>query len=176
MAASAQGDTVTSRPAVLIAMFGAAALLAVPGSKPAPLLVCNTSESAPIGLYACSLMASSRSRLSSPCPEPLATVLAEGGYLPSGVPLIKRILAMPGQSVCRNELLQCRQNRDRHGPRACPRRPGAARLARLPRHRGGRGLSMNWTEPASLDGCYFGPIPSSAIIGRAKPVWTFEEE
>src|SRR6516225_9881250 len=37
-------------------------------------------------------------------PDPLATFLAERGYLPLGVPLIKRILALPGQSVCRNEL------------------------------------------------------------------------
>ena len=35
---------------------------------------------------------------------------------------------------------------------------------------------MNWDEPASLDGRYFGPIPSSAIVGRAEPLWTFEEK
>ena len=35
---------------------------------------------------------------------------------------------------------------------------------------------MNWDEPQSLDSRYFGPIPLSAIIGRAEPVWTFEEE
>ena len=34
-------------------------------------------------------------------PEPLATFLANGGYLPRGVPLIKRILALPEQIVCR---------------------------------------------------------------------------
>ena len=35
---------------------------------------------------------------------------------------------------------------------------------------------MNWDEPASLDGRYFGPTPFSAIVGRAEPLWTFEEE
>jgi len=35
---------------------------------------------------------------------------------------------------------------------------------------------MNWDEPASLDGRYFGPIPLHAIVGRAKAVWTFEEQ
>jgi type IV secretory pathway protease TraF len=35
---------------------------------------------------------------------------------------------------------------------------------------------MNWDEPASLDGRYFGPIPLHAIVGRAVPLWTFEED
>jgi type IV secretory pathway protease TraF len=35
---------------------------------------------------------------------------------------------------------------------------------------------MNWGEPASLDGRYFGPIPLTAIVGRAEPLWTFEED
>jgi len=34
-------------------------------------------------------------------PEPLASFLADGGYLSQGVPLITRILALPGQTVCR---------------------------------------------------------------------------
>jgi type IV secretory pathway protease TraF len=33
-------------------------------------------------------------------PNSLATFLAECGYVPLGVPLIKRILAFPGQTVC----------------------------------------------------------------------------
>jgi type IV secretory pathway protease TraF len=37
-------------------------------------------------------------------PEPIATFLANGGYLPRGVPLIKRVLALPGQEVCRKGL------------------------------------------------------------------------
>jgi type IV secretory pathway protease TraF len=34
---------------------------------------------------------------------------------------------------------------------------------------------MNWQSADSLDGRYFGPIPTSAIIGRAVPMWTDEE-
>jgi type IV secretory pathway protease TraF len=37
-------------------------------------------------------------------PEPLATFLVDGGYLARGVPLIKRILALSGQTVCRRAL------------------------------------------------------------------------
>ena len=34
-------------------------------------------------------------------PEPLATFLDERRYLPKGVPLLKHIAALPGQTVCR---------------------------------------------------------------------------
>ena len=34
----------------------------------------------------------------------IASFLADGGYLPRGVPLMKRVLALPGQSVCRHGL------------------------------------------------------------------------
>jgi type IV secretory pathway protease TraF len=30
---------------------------------------------------------------------------------------------------------------------------------------------MNRDEAASLDGRYFGPIPVTAIVGRALPLW-----
>jgi conjugative transfer signal peptidase TraF len=140
--------------------------------------VWNASESVPIGLYSVQpvdqLMVTSL--VVAIPPEPIATFLAEGGYLPRDVPLIKRILALPGQSVCRNELLisvngiemGAARERDRLG-RPLPAWQGCRVLAR------GEVFLMNWDEPASLDGRYFGPIPSSAIVGRAEPVWTFEE-
>jgi len=34
---------------------------------------------------------------------------------------------------------------------------------------------MNWQSADSLDGRYFGPLPASAVIGRAVAVWTGEE-
>jgi type IV secretory pathway protease TraF len=36
-------------------------------------------------------------------PEPHANSLTKGGYMPHGVPLIKRVLALPDQCACRNE-------------------------------------------------------------------------
>jgi type IV secretory pathway protease TraF len=35
---------------------------------------------------------------------------------------------------------------------------------------------MNWRSADSFDGRYFGSLPTSAIIGTAKPLWTGEEE
>jgi conjugative transfer signal peptidase TraF len=110
-------------------------------------------------------------------PEPLASFLSRGGYLPHGVPLLKRIVALPGQSVCRDELtisvdgieISAARERDRRG-RALPVWRGCRVIA------DGEVFLMNWDEPASLDSRYFGPIPASAIIGRAEPLWTFGED
>jgi type IV secretory pathway protease TraF len=37
-------------------------------------------------------------------PDLLAAFLDRNGYLPIGVPMLKRVLALPGQKVCRNRL------------------------------------------------------------------------
>ena len=34
---------------------------------------------------------------------------------------------------------------------------------------------MNWQSEDFLDGRYFGPLPNTSILGRAAPLWTFEE-
>jgi conjugative transfer signal peptidase TraF len=170
----------TNRPATMIAMIAAVAVLtSTMNSKPAPFFVWNASESVPIGLYRVqapdNLIVTSL--VVAMPPEPLASFLAESGYLPRGVPLIKRILALPGQSVCRHELrivvdgidMGAARERDRRG-RALPVWRGC-RIIPV-----GEVFLMNWDEPASLDSRYFGPIPLSAILGRAEPLWTFENE
>ncbi len=35
---------------------------------------------------------------------------------------------------------------------------------------------LNWDEPASLDGCYFGAFPVDVVIGRAVPIWMREDD
>ena len=169
-----------TRSHMLITMIAAAALVtATMGPKPAPSLVWNASESVPLGLYRvqpAGKLTVTELVVAMP-PEPLASFLAESGYLPRGVPLIKRILALPGQSVCRNELrivvdgidMGAARERDRRG-RALPVWRGC-RIIPM-----GEVFLMNWDEPASLDGRYFGPIAASSLIGRAEPLWTFEEE
>jgi conjugative transfer signal peptidase TraF len=171
---------VSGRLLTLITMIGAAAaVIATMGPKPAPSLVWNASESVPVGLYR--VRQAGKLRITDLVvalpPEPLATFLAEAGYLPRGVPLIKRVLALPEQTVCRKGLaimvdgIEMGMARERD-----------SRGRRLPAWQDCRIVSkdevflMNWDEPASLDGRYFGPIPLHAIVGRAKPVWTFEDE
>lgn len=169
----------TGRFATLLVMvIGVAVLTLTMGAKPLPRVVWNTSESVPIGLYSVELvgqLAVTNLVVAAP-PQPLASFLAERGYLPLGLPLIKRILALPGQSVCRHERaigvdgieMGTALAHDRRG-RPLPVWQGCRMIAQ------GELFLMNWNEPASLDGRYFGPIPLSAIIGRAEPLWTFEE-
>jgi conjugative transfer signal peptidase TraF len=168
----------TRRSITLTAMAGIAALLPFTSFKPAPVLVWNGSASAPIGFYyvqPASALFVTTLILAMP-PEPLASSLAQAGYLPRGVPLLKRVLAVPGQLVCRHKLIISVDGVDvgaarEHDSRGRP----------LPVWQGCRTIAddevflMNWDEPASLDSRYFGPIPPSAIIGRADPLWTFEE-
>jgi conjugative transfer signal peptidase TraF len=169
----------TGHSATLVAMIaGVAVVSSTIGAKPVPWWVWNASESVPIGLYAVHPVDGLRvtDLVVAMPPEPLASMLAAGGYLPLGVPLIKRILALRGQTVCRNDLLISVDGIEMGAARELDHR---GRL--LPVWRGGRTIQdsqiflMNWDEPASLDGRYFGPIPSSAIVGRAEPLWTFEE-
>jgi len=84
------------------------------------------------------------------------------------VPLIKRILALPGQTVCRTGLtitvdgidMGVAREHDRRG-RPLPVWQGCRVVA------DDEVLFMNWDEPAPLDGRHFGPIPWQAIVGRA---------
>jgi len=170
----------TNRSAILVTMVAAVAVIATTmGPKAAPRFVWNVSESVPTGLYrvqpARRLIVTALV-VAYPS-EPLATFLADGGYLPRGVPLIKRVLALPGQAVCRTGItitvdgidMGVARERDRRG-RPLPVWQGCRVVA------DGEVFLMNWDEPASLDGRYFGPIPLQAIVGRAAPLWTFEED
>lgn len=166
-------------PTLVVMVIGVAVVTLTMGAKPMPRFVWNASESVPLGLYrveSVDHLAVTNLVVAMP-PEPLATFLAERGYLPLGVPLIKRILALPGQSVCRSELaisvdgieMGAALAHDRRGC-ALPVWQGCRIIAQ------GEVFLMNWDEPASLDGRYFGPIPLPAIVGKAMPVWTFEEQ
>jgi conjugative transfer signal peptidase TraF len=170
----------TDRLLTLITTIGAAAAIMVTaGEKPPPSLIWNASESVPIGLYRVRPFArlTVTDLVVALPPEPLATFLADGGYLPRGVPLIKRVLALPGQTVCRKALaivvdgieIGSARERDRRG-HALPSWQGCLLIAK------GEVFLMNWDEPGSLDGRYFGAISKTAIVGRACPLWTFEED
>ena len=68
-----------------------------------PWLVWNASASVPIGLYAVDTIidAHTGDLVVVRPPEPLARFLADRGYLPRGVPLLKHVAALAGQTVCR---------------------------------------------------------------------------
>lgn len=169
----------TGRLKTLAATFGvAAALVATIVLEPLPVCIWNASASVSIGLYR--LRPASQFQVTELVavqpPEPLATFLDLNGYLPAGVPMLKRVLALPGQTVCRSGLaisvddIAMGEARDRDGRgRPLPKWQGCRVVG------DGELFMMNWQSDNSLDGRYFGFLPASSVIGRAIPVWTREE-
>jgi len=169
----------TGRLMILAGTIGvAAALVATIVLEPLPLCIWNASASVPIGLYR--LRPADQFHVTELVavqpPEPLATFLDLNGYLPIGVTMLKRVLALPGQTVCRIGLtisvddIAMGEARDRDGRgRPLPKWQGCRVVG------DGELFLMNWQSVDSLDGRYFGFLPASAVIGRALPVWTWEE-
>ncbi|MBF0877923.1 S26 family signal peptidase [Gluconobacter cerevisiae] len=140
----------------------------------APRLLWNETASVPVGLY--------RVRPGSALhvgdiaaiqlPDRLALLLAKRGYLPFGVPLLKPVAALSGQTVCRTKRTISIDSQavgktldSDHRGRLLPVWQGCHRLA------SDEIFVMNPTEPRSLDGRYFGPLPAALVIGRAVPLW-----
>ena len=144
----------------------------------APRLIWNASASTPVGFYTIGEVGNLEvtDLVAVDAPEPLATFLSDGGYLPRGVPLLKRVAALPGQRVCRTGLVitvdgvprGVALDRDRRG-RLLPIWRGCRLVAN------GELFLMNWQVRDSLDGRYFGPLPATAVIGRATPLYTDED-
>jgi len=163
---------------VMVTYFAAMGV-AIAAFIPTPTkLIWNTTASAPIGFYT----VEPADRIEVPelvavmPPEPLAAFMVERGYIARGVPLLKRVLGLPGQQVCRlrstitvdgiemGEAL----DRDSLG-RDLPVWQGCRVIG------DGQLFLMNGEVRDSLDGRYFGPIPAASVIGRAVPLWTDEE-
>jgi conjugative transfer signal peptidase TraF len=165
-------------PGVLAVAALGIGLTAVPPLN-SPLLVWNASASVPIGLYAIERSTSVRvaDLVVARPPESLANFLADRGYLPRGVPLLKHVSALSGQSVCRNGFAVTID-----GAAIGEARERDSRGRPLPSWQGCRFVSavevflMNPRSADSFDGRYFGALPASSVIGRAIPLWTMGEE
>lgn len=141
--------------------------------EPTPRLIWNASASVPIGFYrvrpARNLRIGELAVVTPP--DDVARFLDARAYLPLGVPLIKPVAALPGQTVCRTGLAI-----------AIDGEPAATAHARdrmgrpLPDWQGCRVIAadeiffMNRAHEDSLDGRYFGPLPTASVVGRATPL------
>lgn len=168
-----------SRITIVLATAFAAMGIGYPELTPMPIkLIWNTSASVPIGLYEIDFNGPFEvtDLVAVDAPEPLATFLAERSYLPKGLPLLKRVRAVSGQSVCRTDLAitvdgivaGSALERDRAG-RELPVWQGCQRIPI------GEIFLMNWQIRDSLDGRYFGLTSTDQIIGRAVPLLTDEK-
>jgi conjugative transfer signal peptidase TraF len=158
--------------------IGLASLLAI-GAVVTPrqhaVLIWNATASTPIGLYA--LRPSQQLRamdlVAIRPPARIARFLADEGYLPRGALLLKHVLALAGQTVCRFDhrilvdgaVESEAKDRD-HLNRPLPVWTGCRTLSP------GQIFVLNPSVPDSLDGRYFGPLPISSVVGRAMPLWT----
>ncbi len=152
--------------------------VAIASFVPIPLrLIWNASASVPVGFYDLDPPRHLEvGDLVAVMPEkPLADWMVERGYIGRGVPLMKHIAALPGQTVCRTGNAVTVDavpfgdalDRDKRG-RPLPVWQGCRRIA------DGDIFLMNPDVPDSLDGRYFGPFVARAIIGKATPLYTDE--
>jgi len=165
-----------------LSVCGFAALAWASFVSPLPRLTYNPSDSVAIGWYRIepfdphTLLPSRPLSVDSivlvPVPAEAAALAARRGYLPTRIPLLKRVGAVAPQEVCIVD--------------RSVRIDGVPVAVALPADRMGRPLSswaqcrrlepgelflLSMTNPASFDSRYFGPVRASAVLGLAHPVW-----
>lgn len=158
---------------VVLAGTGIALILLPSILHPVPALVWNASPSVPVGLYRVAPDTPRRGDFALVrTPESVATLAAQRGYLPIGVPLVKRIAAMQGDYVCAHEKSvsvngeTIAQQRERDSAE----RPLSHWSECRTLHPGE--VFLLASTPDSFDSRYFGPVQSAALIGRLVPLWT----
>lgn len=165
-----------------LSIGGFAALAWASFASPLPRLTYNPSDSVAIGWYRIEPFDPHTALLSRPLsvdsivlvplPAAAAALAAQRGYLPTRIPLLKRVGAVAPQEVC----IVGRSVRI----------DGVPVAAALPSDRMGRPLPswqqcrrlepgelflLSVTNPASFDSRYFGPVRASSVLGLAHPVW-----
>ncbi|WP_226633684.1 S26 family signal peptidase [Novosphingobium profundi] len=141
---------------------------------PRARLVWNASASAPVGLYLVAPDSPVRTgdMVIARLPEAWRAWAARRRYLPANVPLVKRIAAGPGATICARGtaiwqgrvVLALRERRDGHG-RPMPWWQGCRHLE------SGEYFLLMPEAAASFDGRYFGVTRRRDILGRARLLW-----
>lgn len=154
--------------------------LCVPLALHAPIrIVYNPSDSVPRGWYVVEEIKNAGSLhvgsiVLARLPGEVAQFAAQRGYLPVGVPILKRIGAVASQSVCiRAQFLyidglvvaHARTHDGAHRPLRAWSQCYCLAVGEL--------FLLSATNPASFDSRYFGPISASTVIGVARPLWTW---
>ena len=134
-------------------------------------LIYNASASAPIGLYWLDNRPIERGDyVLVRVPERVRNLVEERGYLPPDVPLVKRVVGLNGDRICRvgieiflnGAVIAIAKERDGLG-RQMPRWHGCHILSE-------RAVFLLQDHPQSFDSRYFGPVDRRLIIGRATPL------
>lgn len=166
------------RIGVLLGMVAAVTALTVPMLTPLQTrLVYNPSDSVARGWYLIapvtdpSALQPGRIVLAR-LPVGAAAFAAQRGYLPEGVPILKRVGAVAPQSVCvQDHMVRV----DGIAVATVRTHDGAHRpMLFWPLCRplmGGELFLLSGTNLASFDSRYFGPIDAATVLGVAHPLW-----
>ncbi|HCT7102216.1 S26 family signal peptidase [Pseudomonas aeruginosa] len=160
-----------------LAGCGLAALAWAAFVQPAVRIVYNPSDSVPVGWYRIAPAHALPGALPvdsivlTTLPADAAALAAQRGYLPSHIPLLKRVGAVAPQHVCivnglvriDGVLVAAVLRADRWG-RPLPSWPQCRPLAQ------GELFLLSVTNPASFDSRYFGPVSAAAVLGVAQPL------
>lgn len=176
-AQSASSARFRQRRRVLLGGATALCALLLPAiHRPTLRLVWNVTASVPIGLYrVLPDETPGRGELVAVRPSPtLARYMASRRYVEAGALLVKPVAAVAGQQVCRTgatvtideKTVATARTADRVG-RLLPVWTGCRRLS------GGTVFLLAPAVPGSFDGRYFGPVATSAVVGRALPLSTW---
>ncbi|VTU37712.1 conjugal transfer pilin processing protease TraF [Variovorax sp. PBS-H4] len=172
-------------PRLLFACMGVGlAALCAPAVMPVAiddgvLVVYNPSDSVPRGWYRIDRMENLASLhvgsiVLARLPADVAAFAGQRGYLPRGVPILKRIGALAPQSACVREqvvridgvvVANVRTHDGAHRPLQAWSQCRPLAVGEL--------FLLGDTNPASFDSRYFGPIAASAVLGVARPLWTW---
>lgn len=164
-----------ARSILIAAGIGSTALAATIVLPPSPHLVWNASASAPVGLYRVSAATSLRrgDMVIAWLPSATRTLAARRHYLPANVPLVKRVAAIAGDTVCAvGPVVSV------NGDALVERRRFDGARRRLPWWEGcttlgdGEFLLLMTDAPDSFDGRYFGPSRAADIVGKARLIWS----
>ncbi|NOT71872.1 MAG: S26 family signal peptidase [Hyphomicrobium sp.] len=138
-----------------------------------PVVIWNASHSVPVGLYQIADQPVVRGQLALiKLPSDIAVFANARGYLPVSAYLLKPIVGISGDRVCRiatvvtinARMITIASVADSAGHR-------------LPRWQGCRVLRDGQifvlaTRAGSFDGRYFGVLTVDSIVGRARAIWT----
>jgi conjugative transfer signal peptidase TraF len=173
-----------SRPMLFAGMSIGLAALCAPAvmtmsAHDRPSFVYNPTDSLPRGWYWVSSIDNAASLhvgsiVLARLPAGVAAFAGQRGYLPSGVPILKFVGALAPQAVCvrgqtvliDGEVVATARTHD-GAQRPLQTWTQCRSLAE------GELFLLSRTNPASFDSRYFGPIPASAVLGVARPLWTW---
>ena len=153
----------------IVCMAAPALLLAFAEAQKLPTkLIYNGSESAPLGFYWIQKSPLKRGDyVLTNVPAKVIILMEQRGYLPRNAPLLKQIIAVEGDVICRRKreillngvTIAVAKLVDQSG-RRLPIWQGCYRLK-------SDELFLLQGHPDSFDGRYFGPVKRSLVIGKA---------